>query len=403
MINRPLEGLTVIDMGQVLATPFGTYLLHLLGADVIKIEPPYGEMMRSGGRNGFARRDGDGDDESVRQARSDRSFATQNAGKQSICVDMRSSEGAEVVLRLAEKADVFVEGFAPGTADDMGVGWDAVSERNPGIVYGSLSAFGSDGPLGGRPGFDHVVQAMSGIMLSTGMPGDPPMKVGSPYLDYGGGLLLGFGVMAGLLEQRRTGAGVRVDVTMLDFGLLMNAGALVTAQATGGDPARAGNDTNSGAVASGTFKTADGWLSLAANKSRHVAHLESALGIEGLEEMDREAAQTALNSVFATQSATHWESLLSEAGVPVARVRALSEVVTSGYPIDRGLLNPVSIPGSDDPLYLPGVGVRLNGNMPAPTVPPPSLGQHTAEVLGRFGFSDEEIDELTESGVVGTH
>jgi crotonobetainyl-CoA:carnitine CoA-transferase CaiB-like acyl-CoA transferase len=234
----PLHGVTVIDLGQVLATPFATYLLGLLGAEVVKLEPRGGEWLRRLGPL---------------------AFATQNAGKRAVGIDLRSPGGAEVVLRLVERADVFVEGFAPGTADAMGLGWEPVSGRSPNVVYGSLSAFGDVGPYGGRAGFDHVVQALSGIMPATGFEGQPPTKVGAPFLDYGGGLLLAFGILAGLLERQRTGRAVHIDVAMLDAGLLFNAGALVRAANTGTDPARTGNDAFSGSSAWATWPTTSSW------------------------------------------------------------------------------------------------------------------------------------------------
>ena len=317
-VPAPLEGVKIVDMGQVLATPFGTYLMGLLGAEVIKIESASGEFMRR----------------STRLA-----FATQNAGKRPIVVNMREPGAAEVVLRLIEQADVFVEGFAPGTADAMGLSWETVSARNPNIVYGSLSAFGDVGPYGGRPGFDHVVQAMSGIMYSTGFADHPPIKVGSPYLDYGGGLLLAFGLLAGVLEQRRTGTGVHVDVTMLDAGLLFNASGLVRTAETKTSPPRTGNDAFSGAVASGAFETTDGLLMVAANKARHLVDLMTLLDLPdfadpGLTEPDADpamvaAAKAAMAQRFSQKSAAEWEELLNARAIPAGRVRDLAEVMAS--------------------------------------------------------------------------
>ena len=375
----PLKDLVVVDLGQVLATPFATHLLHSLGAEVIKVEPPGGDWLRS---------------------TPNLSFATQNAGKQSVVVDMRVDGGAEVVLRLAERADVFVEGFAPGVADRMGVGWDDVAARNPGIVYGSLSAFGADGPYGGRPGFDHVVQAVSGTMWSSGFEDGPPVKVGAPYLDYGSGLLLAFGLLAGLLEQRRTGTAVRVDTTMLDTGLLLNAAAVVNTHATGRNPRRTGNNAFSGAVASGAFETADGWLMLAANKEAHLRRLEELLEIEPLPG-DVDAARLILAAHFAEAGADHWERLLNEHRIPAAKVRWLSDVVDDGYSTDRGLLQPVELPDHDDPVLIPTAGVRFDGVLPGPDGPPPVLGHHTDAVLTRFGFAADEITRLRRAGVLG--
>lgn len=372
----PLHGITVVDLGQVLAAPFATYLLHLLGAEVIKVEPLGGDWLRGGHA---------------------RSFATQNAGKLGLAVDVRSPDGIEAVLRLAEQADVFVEGFAPGTAAAMGLGWDDVRARNDSIVYGSLSAFGDDGPYAGRPGFDHVVQAVSGTMWCSGFEGDPPIKVGAPYLDYGSGLLLAFGILAGLLERQRTGSATHIDVTMLDLGLLMNAAALVNTTATGRSPQRTGNNAFSGAIASGAFETADGWLMLAANKIRHHRRLEELLGVE-LVEGDVDGARAALEPIFRTRSADEWEQYLNDEGVPAAKVRTLAEVATEGHPTVRGLLTPVDVDG--ELVELPGAGIRFDGAMPAPNAPPPRLGEHGRVVLARAGFGVGEIDELIARGVV---
>jgi len=390
----PLAGLTVIDLGQVLATPFATYLLGLLGAEVIKVEPPGGEWLR--------------------QTAGSLGFATQNAGKESIVVDLRAPEGPETVRRLAEQADVFVEGFAPGTADAMGLGWETISARNPTVVYGSLSAFGDCGPYGGRPGFDHVVQAISGIMLATGFEGQPPTKVGAPFLDYGGGLLLSFGLLAGILEQRRTGRAVRVDVSMLDAGLLFNAGALVRAGNLGVDPPRTGNDAFSGAVASGAFETTDGLLMLAANKTRHLDRLLDLLDLSHLAGPTRTGEGLTAEQVteirhrvaerLALRSAAEWEVELNGAGIPAGRVRSMTEVVDDGHPAARGLLQPAPPSGdgstADEPPLLPGAGVRLDGVMPGPRGPVPETGGATSRILRRFGFSDEEIEVLRSDATI---
>ena len=387
----PLSGLTVIDLGQVMASPFATYLLGLLGAEIIKIEPQGGEWLRRAGPMGFA---------------------TQNAGKRAVGVDLRNPGGAEVVLRLAEQADIFVEGFAPGTAASMGLGWQAVSSRNRDIVYGSLSAFGSSGPYGGRPGFDHVVQALSGIMPATGFEGQPPTKVGAPFLDYGSGLLLAFGVLAGLLERQRIGRGVHVDVAMLDAGLLFNAGALVRAANTGTDPARTGNDAFSGAVASGAFETADGLLMVAANKAGQFTRLMALLGLDDLAEDDTLStpgaepervaeARERMAAVLATADADHWETELNGAGIPAGRVRSLTEVTGEGHPTSRGLLRVVpGAEGDGDGWQLPGAGVRFDGVMPGPTRAAAEPGADSIEVLIQFGFDQDEIRGLVDSGAV---
>ncbi len=390
----PLDGLRIIDMGQVLATPFATYLMGLMGAEVIKIEPKQGEWFRQMG-TGLA-------------------FATQNAGKQSVAINMRAPEAAQTVLRLIESADVFVQGFAPGTAEAMGLGWDEVSAVNPKIVYGSLSAFGEKGPYAGRLGFDHVVQAMSGIMMATGFEGQPPTKVGSPYLDYGGGLLLAFGLMAGLMERDRTGKAVHIDAAMLDVGLMLNASAMVRAANTGLDPVRTGNDAFSGSVASGAFQTTDGLLMVAANKPAQFLRLAEAMELDelldspelALPRADPERVANARGLMaerFASRSAAEWEELLNGVNIPAARVRGLAEVTSEGHAQARGILQAVPDPAQGDPsktTQLPGLGVRINGVMPGPSAMPPSVGSDTAAVLASAGFSQDEISQLAAEGTI---
>ncbi|MCP4086531.1 MAG: CoA transferase [Actinomycetia bacterium] len=378
----PLAGLRVVDLGQVLASPFGAYLLGLLGADVIKVEPPGGDWLRRGGSLGFA---------------------TQNGDKRSVVVDLKQEGAADIVLRLVEGADVFLEGFAPGTAEAMGLGWEAVRARNPKIVYASLSAFGDAGPFAGRPGFDHVVQATTGIMTSTGFPDSPPTKVGSPYLDYGGGLLLGFATLAALLEQRRTGDAVQVDVTMIDAGLLFNAGGLVRSANLGMELPRTGNAAFSGAVASGAFETADGLLMVAANKVSHFVRLCDLLGLDDLADRTElaapgadpgevETARARMAEALLTASASEWEDRLAAAGIPGARVRSMLETIADGHPAGRGLLTEIDLDG--EKTLVPTAGIRLNGIMPGPTGPPPSVGQHTTEVLLAAGYTESDLTDL---------
>ena len=183
----PLDGIRVIDLSQVLAGPYCTYQLALLGAEVIKVEPPGGEWTRLGGEI-----------DELNAQRLGLAFCVQNSDKQLVEIDLKDPAGLASVLSLVEDADVFVENYRPGVAERLGLGVEAVRARNPRIVYCSLSAYGAQGPLGGRPAYDHVVQAMSGIMETTGTDEMGPVKVGAPYVDYATGLNGAFAVMAAL-------------------------------------------------------------------------------------------------------------------------------------------------------------------------------------------------------------
>ncbi len=396
--DGPMTGIRIVDLGQVLAAPFATHLLAGLGAEVIKVEPPEGEWLRRAG--------------------GPLAFAPQNCGKRMAAIDVATTEGRDAVLRLAASADVFVEGFAPGTAEALGLGSDAVRATNDRLVYASLSAFGADGPYGGRLAFDHVVQAVSGIMDSTGFPDQPPVKVGSPYVDYSTGLLLAFAVLAGLRLRDRTGTGLTVDVTMLDAALLLNVGALVRTANTGIDPPRTGNDAFSGAVASGVFDTADGLLAIAANKVSHVIRLCDALGLpdladdlgaavgRGADPSAAERARRRIAQALAGADAEHWERRLAEARVPAGRVRRLSEVVDDGHPRARGLLQPVAADEhghleGDALRWLPGAGIRIDGSMPGPREAPGPCGADTDRVLADVGYDEARLAELRAGGVIG--
>jgi crotonobetainyl-CoA:carnitine CoA-transferase CaiB-like acyl-CoA transferase len=196
----PLAGIRIIDLTQVLAGPYCTYQLALLGAEVIKVEPPGGEWTRLGG----------GIDELAAQ-RLGSLFCVQNSDKQFVEADLKDPADLGAVLHLVDDADVFIQNYRPGVAERLGLGVDALQARNPEIVYCSLSAYGADGPIGGRPAYDHVVQAMSGIMETTGTDEMGPVKVGAPYVDYATGLNAAFAVMAALAERTRTGEGQVVD------------------------------------------------------------------------------------------------------------------------------------------------------------------------------------------------
>ena len=226
----PLEDIRIIDLTQVFAGPYCTYQLALLGAKVIKIEPPGGEQTRTSGAVK------DLNDEYLGLA-----FCTQNAEKDCLEIDLKSQEGLDSLLALVHDADVFVQNFRPGVANRLGLGEDEIRKINNSIIYCSISAYGNDGPIGGRAAYDHVVQAMSGIMSTTGTDDIGPLKVGAPYIDYGTGLNAAFGILAALRERDRTGEGQTLDVTMLDTALNLMANNLVTTATTGNDLPKLGN------------------------------------------------------------------------------------------------------------------------------------------------------------------
>jgi crotonobetainyl-CoA:carnitine CoA-transferase CaiB-like acyl-CoA transferase len=258
-------------------------------------------------------------------------------------------------------------------------------------VYCSISAYGEVGPIGHRPAYDHVVQAMSGIMNTTGTDEMGPVKVGAPYIDYATGLNAAFAVMAGLRARDLTGAFQYVDVSMLDTAMTMMANNLVTVATTGEDLPKLGNEAASRAPSSGCFATRGGeLLMLAANNERQFADLCEALGHSEwaqdprwAEPRARAANQDALREIFESaflaKSAHEWETLLDQAGVPASRVRKLSETVTEGQLQARGLLKTLTVGDDATPVSLPGIGFRLNRVSLTPDRPPRAVGANDAE------------------------
>ena len=397
----PLKGRKVIDLTQVLAGPYCSYQLGLLGADVIKVEPQDGgDWARIGGP-----------DAALSDAGLASGFLTQNAGKRSIAIDLKQPAGVALVLDMIGQADVFLENFRPGTAARLGLDVATVQARNPSIVYASLSAYGQDGPMGGRPAYDHVIQAVSGIMQLTGDPETLPNKVGAPYVDYATGMNGAFAVLSALMEKDRTGKGQRVDVAMLDSALLLMASHMTGAATSGNIPQASGNEAFSGSPTSGVFKTKHGDLALAANNERQYPRLLQAIGREDLATdprfADRDAKKAnapalrqVLAEAFLTDTADAWEEKLSAADVPAGRVRDIGEAMNSPQIQQRGLMQEYAISGTNRKTQAPTLGFKANGSMPAAKSPAPRLGADADSVLKDFGMRDAAIAALRTSGVV---
>ena len=378
----PLVGITVIDLTQVFAGPYCTYQLALLGAKVIKIEPPGGELTRYGG----ALKDLVGEGLGL-------AFCTQNADKDCVEIDLKQPAGIAKVLELTADADIFVQNYRPGVATRLGLGEDAVRGANANIIYCSISAYGGEGPVGHRPAYDHVVQAMSGIMQTTGTDDMGPVKVGAPYVDYATGLNAAFALMAALRERDRTDEPQTVNVAMLDTALNLMANNLVTTATTGNEIPKLGNEAASRAPSSGCFEASDGVLiMLAANNERQFVDLCAVLGHPEWAEdarwqqpQQRAVNQSALRAVmenaFRHRSAAEWETLCDQAGVPASRVRSVGEVLAEGQPEARDLLRELTVGTRGTPVSLPGIGFRLNGDSLQPQQAPRISGQDNAKYL----------------------
>lgn len=373
----PLSDVRVLDLTRVLAGPYCTYQLAMLGAKVIKVEKPGGEWTRHGG--GLP---------GLTSQQLGLAFCVQNSDKDFVEADVWSEDGRNLVLDLVRDVDVdvFVENYRPGVAAELGFGFEALRSINPSLVYCSISAYGEQGPLGGRPAYDHVVQAASGIMELTGEPGSDPTKVGAPYLDYATGLNGAFAILAALRERDRTGEAQHVDVAMLDTALSLMASSVTTVATTGNELAKMGNAAASGSPSAGCFPTSDGrWFQLVANTPRQFELLCAALDHPEWAEDERwslpnrfgpnrEAMRAEIAAVIVGASAHYWDERFARFGVPGSAVRSLGDLLAEGHPQARGFLHEVPVGDEQTPVQVPGLSFRMNGVSVGPQTAPRKPG-----------------------------
>ncbi|MDP6786359.1 MAG: CaiB/BaiF CoA-transferase family protein [Rhodospirillales bacterium] len=398
---RPFEGMQVVDLTHVLAGPFSTCQLALLGADVVKVEAPgLGEYMRRRGA-----------DEALCKNLMGDHYLSQNANKRSLVVDLKTARGQDVVRRLAAGADVVVENYRTGVVDRLNLGYEALAALNPRLVYCSLKAYGATGPKAKLPGWDHNVQAASGLMMTTGTESSAPLKAGAPVIDYASGTMAAFAVAAALLQRERTGKGQFIDVSMLDTALMLMSPAVASNLATGRAPRPHGNDHD--LAAGSCYETSDGErIMLGAIMQGQFETFCRLIGRADLARDPRFAdvreqgphrAELAaeIAAEMKTRSADEWEALLGEA-VPAVRVRGLDEALGEEQLASCGVLHTFAeVPGVGADVTVPLAAFTYAHGGPMADAPPPRLDQHTDEVLGEIGFTADEIETLRSDGVVG--
>lgn len=396
--GEPLSGVRILDLCRVVSGPFATMQLGDLGADIVKIEDPrHGDESRRYGPPFI-------EGESAY-------FLSVNRNKRSCTIDLKSEAGRDAVLALAEAADVVVENFRPGTLDKWGLGYDALKARNPKIVLCSISGFGRSGPDADRPGYDLILQGESGVMDITGDADGPPMKVGTSIADLATGLYAAQAVLAALRLRDRTGTGSWVDVSMLDAMaslLTFNAGMYF---ATGESPRRRGN-VHPTISPYEPFPVADGWINVSVANDKFWGIFCDAIGRPELrtdprfDSAPKRAAGRAalvqiLTPIFATRDRADWLTILGAVGIPCGAIRTIGEVCEAPQLVERGMVQSVDHPTAG-PVRFIARAIRFDDTPPAPSTAPPTLGQHTDEVLADWlGWDADRIGRSAAGGAFG--
>ncbi|MEH6452212.1 MAG: CaiB/BaiF CoA-transferase family protein [Psychromonas sp.] len=398
--NAPLSGVRVLDLTNVLSGPFCCHQLAHMGAEVIKVEiPGSGDLARQLGA-----------DPDLNEKYMGVSFLAQNSGKKSITINLKAEEGKKLLKKLVRTADVVVENFRPGVMDRLKLGYETLLKENPSLVYCAISGFGQDGPLKDLPAYDQIIQGMSGVMSITGDPDNAPLRVGYPMADTIGGMTAAFAISSAL-NNRETNGGCFLDVSMLESVISTMGWVVSNYLVAGKSPQPMGND-NFTASPSGTFKTGEGLINIAANKQ---VQFEAVCHVVGRSELTkdprfikrqdrlefRQELKELLEDSMSSNTAEYWRDKFNEAGVPAGCVATVEQALSQDQIADRGMIATFNgAQGLDREIKIARPGVKLNGKPIVTTTPPPALGQHTDELLEELGLSSEDINQLKEKRIV---
>jgi len=391
-----LNGIRVLDLSRILSGPFASMVLADLGADVIKVENTGAGDDTRGWGPPFQ-----GDDAAY--------YMSVNRNKRALSIDLKSDRGREIAQQLADGADIVLENFRPGVADRLGLGYDELSARNPGLIYASVSGYGQTGPYAQKAGYDAIAQALSGIMSITGQPDGEPVRAGTSIADLGAGMWSVIGILAALHARTETGRGQRVDVSLLDGQISWLTYVAGGYFATGDIPRRYGS-AHPTIVPYQALKVADGHLMCAVGNDGLWKKFTAAIGRPELAEdprfltnsdrvVNRDVLIPLLEEHLSTRPGAEWAKLLDEAGVPAGPINTVDAALAHPQVVARGMVAEVDHPVAG-PLKVLGSPVKLSEHPASVREAPPTLGQHTDEVLGSLGLNADDIASLREQGVV---
>ncbi len=400
MASKPLDGITVLDLTNVLAGPFCCHQLAHFGAEVIKVEMP--------GRGDLARQLGA--DAELNSRLMGVSFLAQNAGKRSVTLNLKSDKGRALFEKLVSRADILVENFRPSVMERLGLGFETLKELKKDLIYCAISGFGQDGPMRDLPAYDQIVQGMSGVMSITGDASSAPLRVGYPMCDTIGGLTAAMAICAAV-AGRKQNTPQFIDVSMLEATLATMGWVVSNHLVAGIEPKPLGNE-NFTASPSGAFETGEGLLNISANKQQQFESLCTLLGREDLlahpdygeregRLKNRQALKGELEKELRAKSAHEWAEAMNAVGIPSGAILSVPEILAHPQISERGMLTDFKdAPGTGRDIRLARNAVKMDGDALSVNTPPPELGADNEDIFGQLGVGPDELAVLKKEGVL---
>ncbi|WP_375508107.1 CaiB/BaiF CoA transferase family protein [uncultured Caballeronia sp.] len=394
--SGPLAGMRVIELAHIMSGPICGMMLADMGADVIKVEKiPGGDDCRR-----FA---------PILEGGESASFMIVNRNKRGVGINLKTDGGREVLRKMLATADVVTENYRRGTMEKLGMGYGALKAENPGLIYCAISGFGRTGPMADKGGFDLIAQGMSGLMSMTGEPGQAPIKAGSPVTDINAGILAALGICAAYSAKQKTGVGQMVDTSLFEAGLQQMYWAFANYFADGTVLPKAGS-ANPTSAPYQAFRTRDGWVNIGGANQSNYERLVGVLDIPGLADDERFKSNAGrmkhrgvlvdiLTSRLVERTTNEWLTMFDEIGLPSGPVLEVPQAVAHEQALARGMIVETTHPVAGRMRGL-GLPIHFSDGRTQSPVPAPLLGQHTAEVLREYGFSDARIGALKDEGAI---